>query len=207
MARARNPHSFALTTLRGALSVGAYRPGAPIVIQDEARRLAISPTPVREALARLAGEGLVEDRHGEGYVARSMDAGALADLYALHELYVLAALARTLNAPWVQTAWPSSPGPAGPSSPAHMTHALFSMIVSRCGNGALWRAHERTSVQLAPARLAEAVLFADHGIELALLKTALGQGDVAQKKASVRAYHQRRRIAVGALAAHLNTPP
>ena len=60
------PFHVALATLRERLRTGAYRPGVRITAVDLADELRLSNTPVREALARLAGEGLVEDRRGQG---------------------------------------------------------------------------------------------------------------------------------------------
>jgi DNA-binding GntR family transcriptional regulator len=42
-------------------------PGEPITIDDLARRLSVSPTPIRESLARLESEGLVYREQHRGY--------------------------------------------------------------------------------------------------------------------------------------------
>ena len=53
------PFHVALATLRERLRTGVYRPGVRITAVDLADELRLSNTPVREALARPAGEGLV----------------------------------------------------------------------------------------------------------------------------------------------------
>ncbi len=59
---ARTPVSlqeFAYSNLRGAIIDGMMPPGSQLVESDIATRLGISRTPVREAIRRLAEEGLV----------------------------------------------------------------------------------------------------------------------------------------------------
>jgi len=52
--------------LRGALRAGRYKPGDRLVQEDLATALGVSRTPLRHALAQLAGEGIVEEA-GQGY--------------------------------------------------------------------------------------------------------------------------------------------
>lgn len=58
---------------------GVYAPGAPVVIIEEARRPGLSPMPIREALAWLCGEGLMERAPRAGYLAPRLDAALLRD--------------------------------------------------------------------------------------------------------------------------------
>ena len=60
MAKSRDPFFKALDNIRERARAGGYAPGQSIVIVEEARRLDLSTTPVREALAWLCGEGLIE---------------------------------------------------------------------------------------------------------------------------------------------------
>jgi DNA-binding GntR family transcriptional regulator len=84
--------------LRGAILSGALAPGDPLRIDQLAGQLALSRTPVREALARLRDEGLVETRPRSGtrvsplrlHEARQ----ALAVISAMHELAVRSAVPR-----------------------------------------------------------------------------------------------------------------
>jgi DNA-binding GntR family transcriptional regulator len=62
-------------------------PGARISIDGLARELDVSPTPVREALARLESEGLVTKRSLVGYRATELlGAAALVDLFEMRLL-------------------------------------------------------------------------------------------------------------------------
>lgn len=61
--RQRDPFGSAVTSLRAALEYG-LAPGQHLSVADIAASLKLSTSPVREALSRLCGEGLVEDRRG-----------------------------------------------------------------------------------------------------------------------------------------------
>jgi DNA-binding GntR family transcriptional regulator len=62
-------------------------PGARVSIDDLARRLSVSQTPVREALARLESDGLVVKEPLRGYrTAPLLDADAFEQLYELRLL-------------------------------------------------------------------------------------------------------------------------
>lgn len=88
----RDPFRRAYQSLRQDLVTGHVHPGDQIVVVELAKRLGISPTPVREALARLAGERLVEDRRRHGYFVPLLSSFDLTELYDLCELYVGAAV-------------------------------------------------------------------------------------------------------------------
>ena len=57
----------ALAGIRERLRDGVFRPGERIAATQVADLLGLSATPVREALSRLSGEGLLEDRRGQGF--------------------------------------------------------------------------------------------------------------------------------------------
>ncbi len=70
-------------------------PGTRISIDGLARDLQVSPTPVREALARLEAEGLVAKRSLEGYTAAPLlDARGFAELFEMRLLLEPAAAFR-----------------------------------------------------------------------------------------------------------------
>ena len=63
---------IALDTLREELRAGVHSAGSRLTANDIAERLSLSQTPVREALSRLAGEGLLLDRRGQGLFVQSL---------------------------------------------------------------------------------------------------------------------------------------
>ena len=84
--RQRDPFGTALASLRTAIENG-LAPGQHLSVADIAASLNLSTSPVREALSRLCGEGLIEDRRGLGYFTRATpleDVLGLLDLEAAH---------------------------------------------------------------------------------------------------------------------------
>lgn len=84
--------------LRAAILSGDLAPGDSLRIDELARQLALSRTPVREALARLRDEGLVETRPRSGTRVSPLRLDeareALDVIGAMHELAVRRAVAR-----------------------------------------------------------------------------------------------------------------
>ena len=65
--RARGLVAQVADAVRAQLAAAAYPPGAPVAIAEVAMHYGVSPTPVREALARLAAEGLLDFVENQGY--------------------------------------------------------------------------------------------------------------------------------------------
>ena len=59
------------------------KPGERLVLDEIATQLQVSPTPVRDALCRLAAEGLVQPTGRRGYCVTQMSVEELAELYDL----------------------------------------------------------------------------------------------------------------------------
>lgn len=85
--RTRDPFGMALKALRTALEEGRA-PGKRLAIADLAVELRLSTSPVREALSRLCGEGLIEDRRGLGYFTRALPAEDIVGLLELERAHV-----------------------------------------------------------------------------------------------------------------------
>lgn len=179
----------AIDQIRDSLRQGAYRPGAPLPIAELASRLGLSQTPIREALARLAGEGMVLERRGAGYFVEALDAQALAELHRLHELLVVAAV-RTprRRAP----AAGHGAGRIEEGDIVRSTEVLFGTLVGESGDMALVREHRRLSDRLAPSRFAELDVLVGLDVELAELGRFAGAGDVSVLVGAISAYHLRR---------------
>lgn len=73
----------AYTALRDRISVGIIRPGELISEGQLAKELGMSRTPVREALAALEKEGIVEIRRGVGASVKPL---SLSDILHLYEI-------------------------------------------------------------------------------------------------------------------------
>ena len=126
MVRNRDPFSTALEDLRGRLTSGVYGGGAPVVILDEAKRLKLSTTPVREALAWLSGAGLVEHVSTGGYRASRIEAGIVRDRYRFRRDCLHLSLGNFT-------------GPSTPTNPLTSPEGLFDWIVGRGGGPRAWR--------------------------------------------------------------------
>lgn len=68
-------------TIMESLDAGMLQPGSRIVASDMAAKLGLSRAPVREALAVLAGQGLVELLPDRGAMLRPMSPTDLAQIY------------------------------------------------------------------------------------------------------------------------------
>jgi hypothetical protein len=183
----------AYARLRRSLSRAERAPGAQIRVDVTARTFGISPTPVREALARLAGERLVETRRREGFFVPRLSAGDLRELYELQEWHLLGAAARLRQSgkrPAQEIA--ASPGAGG----------LFA-ILEASGSRLLLDSGSLVIDRLALARREEAALVEGVAGEPGDLVQAIASGGQAGLAAWIRAYHRRRRAKSHAIAAAL----
>ncbi len=69
--------------LKSMILEGMLVPGARINKKELSESLAVSPTPINEAVSRLAGEGLIQQRSRQGFFVRTFDDRSLADLFAV----------------------------------------------------------------------------------------------------------------------------
>lgn len=154
--------------------------GAPLPIAGLAEELGVSTTPVREVLARLAGEGLVM-RTPHGYAALLHDPAQLAELYDLAGVLCVAAVqSRGLDIASFDLSDPLAAARLAP-------------------NRALGQACARVQAQLSPLSRAETELFGDTapGRDGA---AATGAGRAVLAKA-VRRYYARRAAQSGRILA------
>jgi DNA-binding GntR family transcriptional regulator len=91
-------HEVILDELRSVILAGFARPGAPIAVDDVARRFGASRIPVREALKTLIGEGLVDHVPRAGYRVAQLTRVELAELYVVREALEAAALTAAVSA-------------------------------------------------------------------------------------------------------------
>jgi DNA-binding GntR family transcriptional regulator len=72
-----------LEAVRRGILRGELRPGAPLSLTGLSGQFGISPGPLREALRRLEGEGLVELRPSRSAIVAPIDAKDLREIYRL----------------------------------------------------------------------------------------------------------------------------
>jgi DNA-binding GntR family transcriptional regulator len=73
-----------------------YAPGARLQVDEIAQDLAVSPSPVKEALKLLEAEGLVEIRARRGTMVRQFTARDVVDVYEMRELIEGGAAAKAI---------------------------------------------------------------------------------------------------------------
>lgn len=205
MARNRDPFTQALSSLRERIQSGLLPGGAPVIVQDEARRLRLSTTPIREALARLSGEGFVDRAPSGGYVTMRFDAPAVRDRYAMHGEYLHFAI--RLNGRALDGAAPPLPSTStstpGEEAPGFAVDRFFSSIVCSAGNQVLWEGYTKVSRQLETLRRLEPLVFDDLHSEAAALHDAYVRDFGSAFSEVSDRFHARRVAAAGVLAALL----
>ncbi|MFT4250952.1 MAG: GntR family transcriptional regulator [Caulobacter sp.] len=192
LAPPRDTFGSALNALRQRLRGGVDAPGEALPIRLIAAELRISTTPVREALARLAGERLV-DKVGPTYTRPKLDAIAIAELYRLRWVLLEAALSARAERNARPRRLPARPPPGLEAmAPGEAIEALFLELVLRADDLMLAQAYQATAQRLAPLLRHEAQLVDDGEDEARLLTGLFERGDGPGLKTGARRYHQRR---------------
>ena len=194
----RDPYGVALGALRRYAEDGRFAPGEALVVTDLAAEIGLSATPMREALACLAGEGLVERRRGRGYFYPRLSAAEILDLYELQRGYLYSALTLHYHgAASLQRA-------AAVVADDPRVSGLFDAIIEQTGNSALAMAHGRVAARLATALRIEARILADAS-EAEAMVAAAGAARLSDVLTLMGAYHDRRCALARLIAATLQT--
>lgn len=82
----RTAQQFVYEVVRRSIMRGLLPPGTHLTQGQLAEQLQMSTTPVREALRRLAGEGLVRIDAHRGAIVRGLDKDELAEIYEIRLL-------------------------------------------------------------------------------------------------------------------------
>ena len=200
MARGRDePFQLALRRLRQDLRDGVYPPGARLAATEISEGLGLSATPVREALSRLAGEGLLEDRRGQGFFLRVLNGVDVADLYRLSQAQLAVAhdprrrpSGLGLDAPL--------PAAGEERDPVGEVERLFAVWIAEAGGRALALVHRGLQAQLGPVRRIEHLVFRDLAEEAARLAELAAPDRRAERPRALRRFHGRRIAAAERLA-------
>ena len=76
---------YTIEVLRDAIRTGRFSPGQRLIVADIAREFSVSAGPVREAIRRLTGEGLVEIVPHRGASVRAIGVNDVREIYQLRE--------------------------------------------------------------------------------------------------------------------------
>jgi hypothetical protein len=175
-----------------------------MVVMDLAKTLRVSATPVREALSRLSGEGLVEEHRGRGFSAPRLDPADLGSLHNLHGVYIATALiwregrqervilSKPERGAEGATARVGAKGDTVGYRQRALTEQLWIGVVEAVDNRALKRHQQQVNDKLAVARLVEPQIFADLASELDYLSQFAGAEASSAFRNAATDYHRRR---------------
>lgn len=186
----REPFRQALTELRRRLREEILKPGARIAAKEVADDLRLSPTPVREALSRLAGEGLVEDHRGDGFFVPRLTPADIGALYRLSEQLLLF----SQTSPKMR--YGEAAGVASPveGDPVRAVERLFWAWAAECDSRVAREAYRNVAMRLAPIRRREAEFIPDLSDEAEGLWRLADAKQAARRPGAVQAFHARRII-------------
>lgn len=172
--------------LKRQLREGTRPPGAalePTAIGDE---LGTSFTPVRDALHRLVGEGLVENPLHNGFAVPRPSEQALRDLYAWNGEVLALITARQPQRSFAITDIGSTPDiPAA-------AEALFRAFAEQSGNREHARIVGQLNDRLAPFRQVEPQCLPDAADELEMLQAVAKEARKSDLAQALSRYHRRR---------------
>lgn len=192
--RLHDPYHMALSALSGFVGEGRFGAGMPLVVTTLARELGLSPTPVREALARLAGEGVIDHWPGRGYFAPGMAASDIVELYDYHQRLIL----------WAIDAPVSSGGLSVEQEEASLLDRIervFAGAAGRSGNRILIRAQRLASIRLRPVRAVETTVAPVTLDEVERLEDLSGNEETTGFREAVIRYHEGRIEMVASISA------
>ena len=189
--------------LKEQLGSGRFAAGEHLEPATLSRDLNASITPVRDALHRLAGEGLVETPRGDGFRMPLVTEVGLRHLYRWNAaLLDLAARVR---------GGAGSPGQVEDGEPAAVgpietTERLFLALATRSGNPEHVAAIAGLNDRLRPVRETELRLLDEPLAEIEPIAALMAGDTMLALRRARAAYHRRRERMVGEIVAALLAP-
>jgi len=186
--------------LRRAVVGGRYPPGATVNVHAIADEFGTSIAPVRDAMHRLMGEGLIESHPGGGFHVPTLSEDNLRDLYVWHG-QVLRLAIKHRSSPSISIDMSTildALDPADTHAIADATTELFSRLANRSRNGQHALAVQRVADRLYATRLRETVI-RDRVGELRAVWAVTASGRESAIRDAIWAYHRRRLRRVPAL--------
>lgn len=189
-----NAYDRIYTALKARLAAGRYPPGHRLEIQRVADEYRSSATPVREVMARLVGEGLVEPQIGGGFRAARLDGSSLASLYRWNAILLGATfnlIAATSPALFVGQG-AQTPAADTPERAAATIASLFLAIAQASENENIVKAVTLVNTRLSFVRLAEPTVLKMVPQETTSILRSSSNNDTAALRRRIAAYHNRR---------------
>jgi len=195
----RSKTALLYSTVRRALQSGRYVPGERIDPASLAHEFHMSPTPVRCALYRLAGEGVIVDHPRHGFQVPLPTELGLRDQYDWMEQLLVMACASPVRK---ESAHFNVLAAVDDDLPKR-TWKLFDAIARSSGQWSLHQAVRRANDCLAPIRRASLELKIDVPEELDRLQQLFVAHDFQRLEQALRDYHAHRKQLVPQIVALL----
>ena len=193
---------FLYSQVRRYLQSGHYAPGQRIDPATLASEFHTSPTPVRFALYRLVGQGLLKDHARSGLHVPLPTEVALRDLYDWMQRLLL--MACDIGISPIARAEPELDVASPDADVVKLTWQLFDAIAGATGHRSLHLAVKQANDQLAPIRRAKKRLLKQPVEELSGLNRHWRARDLQGLQHAVRDYHDRRKQLVPGIVALLS---
>lgn len=194
--------AFVYGQVRRALQSGRYAPGQRIDPATLAAEFDTSPTPVRFALYRLVGEGMIADHARSGLHVPLLTEVALRDLYDWMERLLLMACDIGVAPTFRKTG--KLDIPSADHDLVKLTWQLFDAIAGATARWSLHHAVKRANDRLAPIRRAKQALLEHAREELSELNRHWQARDIPALKSALSDYHERRKQLVPCIVALLS---
>lgn len=201
MIASKSKSAFLYREVRCALRSGRYVPGQRIDPATLADEFHASATPVRFALYRLVGEGLIADHGRSGLHVPLPTEVVLRDQFDWMRRLLLMACDVCFEAPRTMAGATEDEPPV--DDLARATWQLFDAIARATDNRSLHRAIEQANDRLSPVRRIGLGLVPDAADELSALIEHWKQGDEQALRSGLDAYHVRRAELVPRIVASL----
>lgn len=189
--------------VRRALRSGLYLPGQRIDPGTLAAEFNTSPTPVRSALYRLVGEGLIDDHARNGLHVPLFTEVALRELYDWMERLLLMACDMRGGLGGIPATNGNDIASSNGGDTIKRIWTLFDAIVAATAFRPLHQAVKQANDRLAPVRWAKRGLIDHADEELAELDGHWQGRNIPALKAGLRDYHARRKLLVPRIVALL----
>ena len=177
----------AYKAIRLALRERHWAEGQHVSANRCAKTYQFSPTPVREAMARLAGEGLLEERRGMGYFVPRLGPVELSELYTVAQ----STAAMLVNEPVML---PAKVTANRAEQTKFDSGTILVTLAGQTANSLLCQLAANLDARLAPVQAAEAQMF-DLAAESTEFLALLAGSDRRLLQRFTNGYYGRRRKA------------
>jgi DNA-binding GntR family transcriptional regulator len=151
-----------------------------------------SATPVREALFRLVGEGLVQSAPNGGFQIQPLTRDSIKDMYSLTQTLLLVSLSHACREPEPPLPVTLARNVIEGGTAVDNVEALFQAVFRMAGNRMIVETGARLNDRLSPVRRIEEHIFKDIDAERGVLLRLLQDQDYGRLRRAIHAYHRRR---------------